>query len=48
MDAVDEPDAMWVRLHDQRRRADAVAEEANALHDRAVGDARRSKDDVVT
>src|SRR5688572_24930102 len=47
VDAVDEADAMRMRLHDERRRPDAVAEEADALHDRAISDARRGKDDVL-
>ena len=38
---------MWVRLHHERRRPNAVAEKANAFHERAVGDARRREDDVV-
>src|SRR4029453_6374331 len=48
MDAVDEADAVGLRLHHQRRRAHAAAEEADALHQRAVGDARGRKDDVLT
>src|SRR5215510_6339276 len=47
VDAVDEADAMRCRLHDQRCGADAVAEEAYALHQRAVGDAGCGKQDVL-
>ncbi len=36
-----------MRLHHQRRRADAVAEEADALHQRALGDAGGREDDVL-
>src|SRR5262245_41036467 len=36
VDAVDETDPVRMRLHDERGRADAVAEEADALHQRAI------------
>src|SRR5262245_32287232 len=47
VDAVDEANTMRVRLHHQRRRANAVAEEADTLHDRAIGHAGRGEDDVL-
>src|SRR3990172_1765565 len=40
VDAVDEPDAVRMRLHDQRTGPDAVAEEPHAPHQVAVGHAR--------
>ena len=46
VDAVDEPDPVRLVLHDHRAGADAVAEEADAAHQRAVGDAGRRKDDA--
>src|SRR3954463_13797760 len=46
VDAVDEPDAVRVVLHDHRVGAGAVAEEADAAHQRAVGDAGRGENDV--
>src|SRR5687767_11482563 len=47
VDAVDEADAVRVRLHDERRGPHAVAEETDALHDRAVGHAGGGKHDVL-
>src|SRR6185503_19299399 len=47
VNAVDEPDLVRLVLHDHRTGADAVAEEANAPHQRAVGDAGRREDDVL-
>src|SRR5688572_870738 len=47
LNAVDEPHAVRCRLHHQRAGADAGAEEADALQERAVGDTRGCKDDVV-
>src|SRR6185436_12147216 len=47
VNTVDEPDAVRVVLHDDRARANAVAEETDALHEGALGDARGREDDVV-
>src|SRR4051794_16696107 len=47
MDRVDEPDAVRLQRHEQRRRADAAAEEADAAQEVAVGDASGAEDDVV-
>src|SRR2546421_9124489 len=47
VNAVDEADAVRVVLHDHGARADAVAEEPDAFHQRPLGDARRGEDDVV-
>src|SRR4051794_14575438 len=46
VNAVDEPDAVRLVLHDHRTGARAVAEEADAAHQRAVGDAGRREDDA--
>ena len=45
MDRVDEADVMRLVLHHDGTGADAVAEEANALHERAIGDASGHKRD---
>src|SRR2546422_7035923 len=47
VDAVDEPDAVRIVLHDHRAGADAVAEEPNTFHQRAVGHAGGRKDNAV-
>ena len=47
VNAVDEPDPVRLVLHDHRARADAVAEEPDAAHQRAVGDAGRREDDAA-
>src|SRR5258706_11922610 len=47
VDAVDEPDAVRVVLHDHRAGADAVSEEPHALHQRAVRHPGGGKDDVL-
>src|SRR5687767_4494147 len=47
VDAVDETHPPRMRLHHQRHGPGAVAEEAHALHQRAVGDAGRGEDDVL-
>src|SRR3954453_3957745 len=46
VNAVDEPDAVRLVLHDHRTGARAVAEKADAAHQRAVGDTGRREDDV--
>src|SRR3954453_22448126 len=46
VNAVDEPDAVRLLLHDHRTGARAVAEKADAPHQRAVGDAGGREDDV--
>src|SRR3954462_11070574 len=46
VNAVDEPDAVRLVLHDHRTGARAVAEKADAAHQRAVGHAGRRADDV--
>src|SRR3954464_4544907 len=46
VDGVDEADARRIALHDDRAGAGAVAEEADAAHQRAVGDAGGSADDA--
>src|SRR5688500_133801 len=48
LDAVDEPDAMRMGLHEHRADADAFAEKAYALHQRTVGDAGRCENDVAS
>src|SRR5262249_10535288 len=47
VDRIYETDARRVALHDDRARARAVAEEADAAHERAVGDAGRGENDSV-
>src|SRR5262249_40417800 len=47
VDAVDEADAVRLVLHDHGAGPRAVAEEADAAHQRAVGDAGRCEDDAV-
>src|SRR6476620_6985509 len=47
VNAVDEPDPMRAVLHDHRACTRAVAEEPDAAHQRAVGDAGRREDDVL-
>src|SRR4051812_22437154 len=47
VDSVDEADARWVALHDDRAGARAVTKEAHAAHQRSVGDARCREDDAV-
>src|ERR1700674_459051 len=47
MDAVDEPDAVRIVLHDHRARPGAVSEESDPLHQRTVGDAGRGENDPL-
>src|SRR5262245_60215986 len=47
VDAVDETDAVRFVLHDHRAGPRAVAEKADAAHQRAVGDAGGREDDAV-
>src|SRR4029453_16628838 len=47
VDAVDEPDAVRIVLHDHGAGANAVAEEPDAFHQRAVGHAGGGEDDAV-
>src|ERR1700747_2372211 len=47
MNAVDEANTVRVILHDDRTCADAVAEKADALHQRALSDAGGGENDVV-
>src|SRR5262245_12216108 len=47
MNAVNEADAMRMRLHDERRRPDAVTKEPDAFHQRAIGHAGGGKHNVV-
>src|SRR5687768_8693701 len=46
VNAVDEANPVRMRLHHERRGADAVAEETHAFHQRAVGPAGCGKHDV--
>src|SRR5262245_10743811 len=46
VDAVDEPDAMRLVLHDDRAGPHAVSEESHAAHERAVGDTGGGEDDA--
>src|SRR5712692_4345638 len=47
VDAVHEPDLVRLVLHDHRAGARAVAEEPDAAHQRAVGDAGGGEDDAL-